>query len=117
MECQLETLRKCINRSAIRRALYNLPKNLDETHERILRGIPEEYQREAQCIFHLLVVSRRPLKLAEVAEALAVNCETETFDPEDRLRDQHDILEICSSLITLSGYMVLASSINNQEQI
>jgi len=57
-----------------------------------------------------------PLKIAEVAEAVAVNCVTETFDPEDRLRDQQDILEICSSLIALSGYTVLASSTYHQEQ-
>lgn len=104
MECQLDSLRKCLTPPAVKRALCQLPKTLDETYNRILNSIPEEYQREARCVLHLLVVSYRPLTLGEVAEAVAVDCENEIFDPADRLRNQHDILEICSSLVMLSRY-------------
>lgn len=86
MECQLNALRKCITPSAIRKALSHLPKTLDETYDRILKNIPLEYQREASCVLHLLIVSRRPLTLEEVAEAVIVDCENEVFDPENRLR-------------------------------
>ena len=88
----------------LEKALCQLPKSLDETYNRILNNIPKEYQREAHCVLHLLVISYRPLNLKEVAEAVAVDCENEIFDPEDRLRDPYDILEICSSLVSLSRY-------------
>lgn len=104
VECQLETLRKCITVAAIEKALTGLPKTLDDTYNRILDSIPEEYQKEAFCVMQLLTVSYHPLTIAEVAEAVAIDCENEEFDPENRLPDQTDILEICSSLVTLSGY-------------
>ena len=65
--------------------------------------IPKEYQREAHCVLQLLVISYQLLTLNEVAEVVAVDCKNEIFDPEDGLRDRHDILDICSSLIFLSG--------------
>ena len=104
MECQLDSLRKCLTRSAVREALHELPKSLDETYNRILNSIPKEYQREAHCVLHLLVISYRPLMLKGVVEAVAVDCQNEIFDPEDRLRDPCDILEIFSSSVSLSGY-------------
>jgi len=41
-----------------------------------------------------------------VAEAVAVDPEREIFDPENRLRDPEALLEICSSLLVLSGYVI-----------
>ena len=105
MECQLEALRKCLTVSSVRHALCNLPPTLDATYERILINIPQEYRREAHCTLQLLTVSRRPLKLHEVAEAVAIDPEREIFDPENRLRDPEALLEICSSLLILSGYV------------
>ena len=87
--------------SAVRRTLSTLPKTMDDTYLRILRGIPDEYKKEVRCVLHLLVVSFRPLTLSEVAEALAVDYEAKTFDTENRLRDPCDILEMCSSLFSL----------------
>ena len=112
MECQLDSLRKCYTRPAVRKALCQLPKSLDETYNRILNRIPNEYKREAYCVFQLLVISYRPLTLNEIADAVAVDCENETFDPENRLRDPCDILEICSSLVSLSGYHKLKNMAN-----
>jgi len=109
VECQLDSLRKCLTRSSIRGALHQLPKNLDETYNRTLNNIPKEYQREAHYVLSLLVISYRLLTLKEVAEVVAVDCKNEIFDPEGKLRDPCDILEICSSLISLSGYSRLKS--------
>jgi len=88
----------------IRCALTELPKDLDEMYERILQKIPGKHRGKVNCVLHMLVVSFRPLKLHEVAEAIAVDCENNIFDLADRLLDQHDILKICSSLVTWSGY-------------
>lgn len=103
VECQFDTLRKCITNNAVRKALKELPLTLDKTYDPILCSIPQDYHREAQCVMQLLAFSYRPLTLDEVAEAIAVNCDDECFDPEDRLPDQYDILEICSSLVTLAA--------------
>ena len=104
VDCQLDSLRKCITLSTIRQTLNQLPLTLDDTYKRILQSIPDDYRKEANCVLNLLVVSFRPLKLDEVAEAVAVDCDNKIFDPENRLPDHHDILEICSSLVTWSGY-------------
>lgn len=104
VDCQLESLRKCLSPAAVRTTLHQLPKSLDETYARILRNIPDEYFFEAHQILQLLVASYRPLSLIEVAEAIAVDCDHEIIDLNRKLRDEHDILEICSTLITKSNY-------------
>ena len=103
VDCQLDALKKCFTVNAVRQVLRALPKTLDETYDRILNGIPEEYCREAHCVLQLLCVAYRNLTLDEVAEAVAIDLETETFTPENRLRDKLDIFDICSSLVTLHG--------------
>ena len=66
--CQLDTLRTCLKRSALLKALKGLPKTLDETYERILLQISEEYRHDAQIVFTLLAFSPRPISLGEAAE-------------------------------------------------
>ena len=47
----------------------------------------------------------RPLHLEEIAEVVAVDInDTPQFDPERRLPDPRDVLEICSSLITVTHW-------------
>jgi hypothetical protein len=51
----------------------------------------------------MLAVSYRPLTIDEVAEALSIDYENETMDPEGSgLMNKYDILKMCSSLVTLS---------------
>jgi len=113
VECQLETLRKCFTVPSIRNALRELPTTLDDTYNRILNNIPEQYRREAYCILQLLAVSLHRVSVAEVAEAIAIDCENEIFDPENRLRDEEVVFEICSSLVTLSGCAIVTGVISN----
>ncbi|KAH9023675.1 hypothetical protein EDB85DRAFT_1894691 [Lactarius pseudohatsudake] len=102
--CQLEALRRRIP-GTIARALKELPRTLDETYERILLGIEEDNQEYAHCLFQCLCVSARPLRLAELAEVLAVLLDT-GCDSEDhidwRSEDaQNALISACSSLITV----------------
>lgn len=57
--------------------------------------------------FRWLSVSRGPLNVEEIAEALAVMPPTAgeppIFDPLNRLYEPHDIFLICSSLVTMRG--------------
>ena len=105
MQCQLQTLTHCKTVGAVEKTLNRLPKGLRETYERILNNIEEEVRDPAYCILQLVAVSFKPLTLFELAEAVKVNCEKRIVDPKSRLRDPRDILEICPSLIELSGYV------------
>jgi ankyrin repeat protein len=99
--CQLAELRKCFKLPNIRKKLNNLPKTLDATYERILKNIPDLYQRETKTILTLLSFSARPMSIQEVAEATAVSLETQCFTPEERFPDPYNLLEFCSSLVSL----------------
>lgn len=100
--CQLDTLRKCYKLSALRSALESLPKTLNETYNRILRAIDADNVPDALQLLQWLTFSRRPLRLKELAEVVAINIEdVPSFDEEDRLRHPTDLLRICSSLVNL----------------
>ncbi|KAH8803296.1 hypothetical protein F5884DRAFT_903864 [Xylogone sp. PMI_703] len=103
VECQLDTLRKCLKLDKLRRALNSLPKTLDETYARILCNIDDEYIEDAFKVLEVLVYSARPLLIKEAAEVVAIDVdENGGFNPENRLRSYGDVLRICSSLVSIS---------------
>ena len=83
-----------------------MPENLDETYDRILLNIPPEYEREAYSALQYLAVAPCSVSVADVAEAVAIDRECHTFDPEDRLADPFDIVEVLSSLVTYSSAQI-----------
>lgn len=85
----------------LRAKLQRLPKTLEKTYERILTNIPPDYLAEARAALWCLAFSPRPMTLATLAEAAVINREEKRFDPHERLSNPQDILEICSSLITI----------------
>ena len=88
-----------------------MPRTLEETYERILLNINEEYCSDAIKVLQWLAFSARPVTLVEVAEALAVDF-TDTiprFDPDQRMPDPQDILFICSSLVSTSSQIASIS--------
>jgi ankyrin repeat protein len=96
-------LKKCLKRRALLEALKDLPKTLDDTYTRILRSIDDEYQQEAITALRWLVSSERPLRIDELAEATAVDPHSDpAFDPKERLRDPYCVLQILTSLVTIS---------------
>jgi hypothetical protein len=109
VECQLDTLKDCINLADIRQELKQLPRSLDETYGRILNKIPEKHHQMAHCILQILAVSCRPLTLEELADASVVDYENEKFDPVlHRLRDPAIVFKICPGLVMArpAGYLV-----------
>lgn len=99
VQCQLNSLRKCRTDKATRQALLNLPQDLDETYERILSKVSDEdYELVPRCLLWL-AYTRRPLTLVELCEAVIVESNMDDLDPESRLRDPHDLLEILGSLV------------------
>ena len=99
-------LRRCLKPSVLRHALRSLPETLDETYDRILLSIPPEYEREAYSALQYLAVAPCSVSVADVAEAVAIDRECHSFDPEDRLADPFDIVEVLSSLVTYSSAQI-----------
>ncbi|KAJ4986108.1 pfs domain-containing protein [Stagonosporopsis vannaccii] len=101
--CQLDTLAKCRNRAMLRRSLASLPSTLDNTYDRILSAISEEDSVYAIRALRWLAVSTRPLYLKEIAEVVAIDTDREpAFEHEEVLEDPSDILDICSSLVSVT---------------
>src|SRR5258708_26571495 len=102
--CQLEILRYCLPPS-VRRTLDELPESLDETYERVLEEIKKPNRDHARRLLQCLVVATRPLRVAELAEVLAVDFDDAEgiprLNPNWRWEDEEQaLLTSCSSLIT-----------------
>ncbi|KAK6536091.1 hypothetical protein TWF281_000337 [Arthrobotrys megalospora] len=98
--CQLDALENCLDYRSLRKTLISLPKTLDETYARIIRGIPEENKRSAIILLQFLAYSERPLQIEEAIDAIAVDIEgDEYFNPKYRMPNPNEILCYCSSLV------------------
>lgn len=93
--------------SSIKKALDQLPVTLDETYDRILRGIEPSDSNEAFNILQWLAFAERPLTLEEVAEAAVTNEDGSPIDAEERLFDPYDVVRICRSLISFAEDTIL----------
>jgi ankyrin repeat protein len=103
--CQLQVLRHCLP-SSVLRTLKELPKSLDETYERLLKGIKRANQDHALRLLQCLVVAIRPLRVEELAEVLAIDFHDAEgipkLNPNWRSEDQEQaLLAACSSLISI----------------
>ena len=102
--CHIEALRRCFPAS-IRRTLDELPETLDGTYEQTLRGIDKQKRDYAYRLFQCLVVSKRPLRVEELAELFAIQPDAETIPKYDAcLRPENSeeyILSACSTLVVV----------------
>ena len=105
--CQLDALQHCIPPN-LRQYLNELPETLDETYERILKGINKAQKDNAHRLLQCLTVAVRPLRVEELAELLAFDFQVTTSGgiptlKEDWRWDDHEeaVLLTCSSLITI----------------
>ncbi|KAH9016148.1 hypothetical protein EDB84DRAFT_1277023, partial [Lactarius hengduanensis] len=105
--CQLDALRHCFPPN-LRQFLNELPETLDETYERILRGITKAQKDNAHRLLQCLAVAVRPLRVEELAELLAFDFQASnlggipTLKEDWRWDDQEEaVLSTCSSLITI----------------
>ena len=107
MFCQLETLRHCFPPN-LRQFLNDLPESLDETYERILKGINKAQKEDARRLLQCLTVASRPLRVEELAELLAFDFHATSdrgipaFRADWRWNDEEQaVLSTCSSLIAI----------------
>jgi ankyrin repeat protein len=107
--CQLETLRHCFPPN-LRQFLNELPESLDETYERILKGINKARKEDARRLLQCLTVAARPLRVEELAELLAFDFQATKDGGIPALREdwrwndqEQAVLSTCSSLIAIVG--------------
>ena len=104
--CQLDALQHCIPPN-LRQYLNELPDTLDETYDRILRGINKAQKDNAHRLLQCLTVAVRPLLVEELAELLALDFQASTggiptLKEDWRWDDEEEaVLSTCSSLITI----------------
>jgi ankyrin repeat protein len=109
VSCQMDALERCLEQRSLEKALVSLPETLDETYSRILDSIPGENKQSAVRILQLLIYSERPLDVAEVIDAIAVDITEEPhFDPRYRMPDPDEILFYCSGLVAMVPMSVRA---------
>ena len=105
--CQLDALQHCFPPN-LRQYLNELPETLDETYERILKGINKAQKENAHRLLQCLTVAVRPLLVEELAESLAFDFQAKsvggipTLKEDWRLDDEEEaVLSTCSSLIAI----------------
>ncbi|KAJ9487635.1 hypothetical protein VN97_g5652 [Penicillium thymicola] len=103
VECQLLALKRIRIRNQLDKCLRSLPRDLDETYERMLCNIDEEDIEEARLVLTLFCVSNKPLTVKELIGALAIDVKASEWqlDREGRSFTQDDLLDICLGLIEL----------------
>jgi len=101
--CQLDALKRCLTLPSLRRALDSLPRTLNETYDRILRNIPDQYRVDVVRILQFLAFGERPLLLEEVVDAIATTPnQTPAFDKRNRMPRPREIARYCSSLTNIT---------------
>jgi len=88
----------------VRRALADMPNDLNESYERILRQLNSEasrrkcYEKYMRRTLLWLCFATRPLRLAELSEAIVVEEDDTGLDSDLRLRDPQILLSLGQGL-------------------
>jgi hypothetical protein len=96
-------LRLCV-RSRVRQFVNGLPDNLDETYERVLKGIPKRNRAHVRRLLQCMAVAVRPLRVDELVWILTFDCDgiVAVLDANLRSEDQErKLASACPSFITI----------------
>ena len=87
--------------------LQDLPKDLNETYERILRNIPVKQSKYAHRIFQCLTASFRQLRIEELGEVFVIQVDAEAtripeFHPDCRHQNPEAVVQsACPSMVSV----------------
>jgi hypothetical protein len=89
----------------VRATLRSLPRTFDNTYDRILVGINDSDWEYAFRALLWLAFAARPVPVAEAADAMPVPLDSELPQvyPDRALRNLYDLLDICTSLVSVSA--------------
>lgn len=100
--CQIVAIDDCLTEEAITTTLRSLPRDMNQTYERILKKILTRGQHAAEMarrILLWLVGATRPLHILELYEAVMIEPEATRLNEGYRVIDLMNILRACGSLI------------------
>ena len=103
VQCQLDEKSRLRTDAALKRALNQLPSSLEGSYFRILAMIAKEDVPFAKRTLLWLAHASTPLSLGELAEAVVLEPDFKRLDPEAKLNDPNDLLEICRSLVAYNS--------------
>ncbi|KAM3082077.1 hypothetical protein ACMFMG_004529 [Clarireedia jacksonii] len=94
--CQLET------DAAISKALQNLPRDLEETFDRLLQRVLGDERRElVKRMFNWIVCAQRPLHMDELREGIAFTVTDEFWDASKIPNDLKRLVRACGNLVII----------------
>ncbi|KAJ7444021.1 ankyrin repeat-containing domain protein [Mycena latifolia] len=99
---------------AVREALQHLPQNLNHTYEEAMNRIKNQNEEDRQLALQALTwvaYAKRPLSVAELREALAIEPDATTLDA-DNLLDISIVLSVCAGLIIVDEAMSVVQLIH-----
>ncbi|KDR66356.1 hypothetical protein GALMADRAFT_81038, partial [Galerina marginata CBS 339.88] len=102
---QLAELENCSSEDEITQQMKDLPEDLDDIYERMLKAIHGKHRADVMTFLEWLSLSSRPMKVAEIADAITVDLSSQdepVFKKSKRYRDPWDMLKRCSGLVTES---------------
>jgi hypothetical protein len=83
----------------LRTTLASLPNSLDDMYAEALKLVPNEHTQLVSKLLQWLAFSTRPLYIEEIAEIATVDiASSPKFDPDRRLFDPRDIINLCPSI-------------------
>jgi len=105
--CQIDTFYTLRSDRAIKEALTKLPRTLEDVCCHILQRIERDHGNDiwrGQKLLRWLVKGTRSLSLDELSECAGIDLKSfaRSYDDMDIITDPKDILEMCSSLVTIS---------------
>ncbi|KAJ7444046.1 ankyrin repeat-containing domain protein [Mycena latifolia] len=103
---------------AVREALRHLPQNLNHTYEEAMDRIKNQNEEDRQLAIQALTwvaYAKRPLSVAELQEALAIEPDATTLDV-DNLLDISIVLSVCAGLIIVDEAMSVVRLIHYTTQ-
>lgn len=113
VRCQIESLCRLRNDNAIRAALFNLPRTLQDTYHRLLQRIEDCHPDDVETfrrVLSWLVHGVRDLTLDELAEAISIDPESDQssmdFGAVDT--DPEDVLGILGGLVMVSAEKIVS---------
>ena len=102
-QLHVDSLAKKHNRSAVRVALRNLPKELNDTYDEVMNRICGQDAEDvdlAKQVLSWISYAKRPLTVIELQHALAIVAEERELD-EDALTDKELLLSVCAGIVTI----------------
>jgi len=114
---QIEDLYRQKSDAEIRHTLKTLPKDLPETYQRALsRIIKDGNQKLANQIFRWVAAAKRPLRLEELREAIAVVPGDEFLDRERLVNNADSLVPSCGGLLVSDDEDIVVQFVHHTVQ-